>query len=117
MKMDHQHSHAAILAFVRVAAASVRADLGSAGADGVYLAADHSSDLDRAIPAAVYVATHQYSFLDYLISFISFIGWHAGLFDRAVYIWYMLAIYNVNVAGLFSQQFIDAPWSLAKFQI
>src|SRR5919107_1526867 len=27
-----------------------------------------------AIPSAVYVATHQYSFLDYLMSFISFVG-------------------------------------------
>ena len=27
-----------------------------------------------AIPTAVYVATHQYSFLDYLMSFISFVG-------------------------------------------
>jgi len=70
-----------------------------------------------AIPAAVYVATHQYSFLDYLISFISFIGLGTpGFLVALVYIWYMLSVFNVNAAGLFSQQFVDAPWSPAKFQ-
>jgi peptide/nickel transport system permease protein len=70
-----------------------------------------------AIPAAVYVATHQYSFLDYLMSFISFIGLGTpGFLVALVYLWFMLSALNVNASGLFTQQFIDAPWSLAKFQ-
>jgi len=70
-----------------------------------------------AIPAAVYVATHQYSFLDYLMSFISFVGLGTpGFLVALVYLWIMLSVFKVNAAGLFSQQFIDAPWSLARVQ-
>jgi peptide/nickel transport system permease protein len=70
-----------------------------------------------AIPTAVYVATHQYSVLDYLMSFISFIGLGTpGFLLALVYLWIMLSVFGVNAAGLFSQQYLDAPWSLAKFQ-
>ena len=70
-----------------------------------------------AIPAAVYVATHQYSFLDYLISFISFIGLGTpGFLVALVFLWVMLALSGTNASGLFSDQFINEPWSLAKFQ-
>lgn len=67
------------------------------------------------IPAAVYVATHQYSFLDYLISFISFVGLGTpGFLVALVYLWIMLSVFGVNAAGLFSEQFINAPWSWDK---
>jgi len=70
-----------------------------------------------AIPAAVYVATHQYSFLDYLISFISFVGLGTpGFLVALVYLWFMLEFFGVNASGLFTDQFINAPWSLAKVQ-
>jgi peptide/nickel transport system permease protein len=70
-----------------------------------------------AIPTAVYVATHQYSFLDYLMSFISFVGLGTpGFLIALVYLWIMLSAFNVNASGLFSQQYLDAPWSVAKFQ-
>jgi peptide/nickel transport system permease protein len=70
-----------------------------------------------AIPMAVYVATHQYSFIDYLMSFISFIGLGTpGFLIALVYLWIMLSAFGVNAAGLFSEQYINAPWSLAKFQ-
>jgi len=70
-----------------------------------------------AIPTAVYVATHQYSFLDYLMSFISFIGLGTpGFLLALVYLWIMLSVFNTNAAGLFSEQYLNAPWSLAKFQ-
>ena len=69
-----------------------------------------------AIPTAVYVATHQYSFLDYLMSFISFIGLGTpGFLIALVYLWIMLSAFGVNAAGLFSEQYLNAPWSLAKF--
>ena len=69
-----------------------------------------------AIPTAVYVATHQYSFLDYLMSFISFVGLGTpGFLIALVYLWIMLSLFGSNAAGLFSQQYLDAPWSLAKF--
>jgi peptide/nickel transport system permease protein len=67
------------------------------------------------IPAAVYVATHQYSFLDYLISFISFVGLGTpGFLVALVYLWIMLSVFGVNAAGLFSEQYINAPWNWAK---
>ena len=69
-----------------------------------------------AIPTAVYVATHQYSFLDYLMSFISFIGLGTpGFLIALVYLWIMLSVFGTNAAGLFSERYLDAPWSLAKF--
>jgi peptide/nickel transport system permease protein len=69
-----------------------------------------------AIPTAVYVATHQYSFLDYLMSFISFIGLGTpGFLIALVYLWIMLSVFGRNAAGLFSERYLDAPWSLAKF--
>ena len=70
-----------------------------------------------AIPTAVYVATHQYSFLDYLMSFISFVGLGTpGFLVALIYLWFMLEAFGVNAAGLFSEQFINAEWSMAKFQ-
>jgi peptide/nickel transport system permease protein len=67
------------------------------------------------IPAAVYVATHQYSFLDHLISFISFVGLGTPPFLMALFfLWFMLSTFGVNASGLFSEKFLDAPWSLAK---
>jgi peptide/nickel transport system permease protein len=67
------------------------------------------------IPAAVYVATHQYSFLDYLISFISFVGLGTpGFLIALVYLWIMLSVFGVNAAGLFSEQYINAPWNWDK---
>ena len=70
-----------------------------------------------AIPTAVYVATHQYSFLDYLMSFISFVGLGTpGFLVALIYLWIMLSVFGTNAAGLFSEQYINAPWSLAKVQ-
>jgi peptide/nickel transport system permease protein len=70
-----------------------------------------------AIPVAVYVATHQYSWLDYVMSFISFVGLGTpGFLVALVFLWVMLAVFGTNASGLFSDQFINAPWSFAKFQ-
>jgi peptide/nickel transport system permease protein len=70
-----------------------------------------------AIPSAVYVATHQYSFLDYLMSFISFVSLGTpGFLVALIYLWIMLSQFGVNAAGLFSEQYVNAAWSLPKFQ-
>jgi peptide/nickel transport system permease protein len=69
-----------------------------------------------AIPAGVYAATHQYSFLDYLMSFISFVGLGTPSFLIAlIFLWVMLAFFGVNISGLYSPEYISAPWSVAKF--
>jgi peptide/nickel transport system permease protein len=69
-----------------------------------------------AIPAGVYAATHQYSFLDYLMSFISFVGLGTPSFLVAlIFLWVALSAFGVNVSGLYSEEYASAPWSFAKF--
>ncbi|NWG19885.1 MAG: ABC transporter permease [Chloroflexi bacterium] len=68
-----------------------------------------------AIPAGVYAATHQYSFADYLMSFISFFGLGTPSFLVAlIALWVGLAVFGVNISGLYSERFINEPWSTAK---
>jgi peptide/nickel transport system permease protein len=69
-----------------------------------------------AIPIGLYSATHQYSAGDYLATLIGFIGLATPEFLLALIIlwYYFVATGNVAV-GLFSDQYIMAPWSFAKF--
>jgi peptide/nickel transport system permease protein len=68
-----------------------------------------------AIPLGVYSATHQYSVLDYILTFISFIGVGMPGFVLALLVMYFaMNTFGLNVGGLFSEQFINAPWSMAK---
>lgn len=68
-----------------------------------------------AIPIGVYAATHQYSFLDYLMSFISFVGLGTpGFLVALIVMWVGLAFFDKNLTGLFSAEFNGAPWSFAK---
>jgi peptide/nickel transport system permease protein len=68
-----------------------------------------------AIPMGVYSATHQYSFWDYLISFVSFVGVGTpGFLVALLVMWFALSAFGLNVGGLFSEQYILAPWSWAK---
>lgn len=68
-----------------------------------------------AIPIGVYSATHQYSFLDYLMSIISFIGVGIPGFLLALIVMYFAqARLGLNVGGLFSEQYINAPWSVER---
>jgi peptide/nickel transport system permease protein len=68
-----------------------------------------------AIPVGVFSATHQYTVPDYLFSAMSFIG--AGLpgfLIALVVMWVAMRQLGLNVGGLFSQEFMTAPWSWAK---
>jgi peptide/nickel transport system permease protein len=68
-----------------------------------------------AIPLGVYSATHQYSIPDYLVTLLSFIGVGTPGFVLALLImWFAMSQFGMNVGGLFSEQFINAPWSWAK---
>jgi len=68
-----------------------------------------------AIPIGVYAATHQYSIPDYLMSAISFIGVGTpGFLVALVVMWLAMTKLGMNVGGLFSQEFILAPWTWAK---
>jgi peptide/nickel transport system permease protein len=65
-----------------------------------------------AIPIGVYSATHQYSIPDYLMSVISFIGVGTpGFMLALVVMWFAMRQFDQNVGGLFSQEYMVAPWS------
>jgi len=64
------------------------------------------------IPVGVYSATHQYSKLDYIMSGISFFGVGIPGFFLALIVLYIAQTkLGLNVGGLFSQQYVAAPWS------
>jgi peptide/nickel transport system permease protein len=68
-----------------------------------------------AIPIGVYSATHQYSIPDYLMSTFSFIGAGTPGFMLALVVMYLAwSKLGMNVSGLFSEEYITAPWSAAK---
>lgn len=69
-----------------------------------------------AFPIGIYSATHQYSFLDYLFTFIGFFGQGIPDFLLAlVLMWLGYSMFGLDIGGLFSAQFRDTPWSMAKF--
>jgi peptide/nickel transport system permease protein len=68
------------------------------------------------IPIGVYSATHQYSWLDYLLSFASFVGrGMPGFLLALIVMYFAMTVLGQNVGGLFSSEYILAPWSWAKF--
>ncbi|MGE0800255.1 MAG: ABC transporter permease [Lautropia sp.] len=68
-----------------------------------------------ALPIGIYSAVYRYSFLDYLFTFIGFIGLAIPGFMLALIVMYVgFAWFGANVGGLFSAEYADAPWSLAK---
>jgi peptide/nickel transport system permease protein len=68
-----------------------------------------------AIPVGVYSAVNQYSIGDQIATTIAFIGIGIPGFLLALVVLYVaIVILNQDVVGLFSRQFQDAPWSLAK---
>ncbi len=69
-----------------------------------------------AIPVGVFSATHQYSIPDYVFSALSFIGAGTpGFMVALVVMWVAMRQLGLNVGGLFSEEYILAPWSWAKF--
>lgn len=69
-----------------------------------------------AIPIGLYSATRQYSLGDYIFTLIGFVGLATPNFLLALLIlwYYFVATGNVAV-GLFSDEYLIAPWSFAKF--
>ena len=68
-----------------------------------------------AIPIGIYSATHQYSLMDYIATFIGFIGLALPNFLFAIIImWIVFSQTDHAVTGLFSLEYRHAPWSLAK---
>lgn len=69
-----------------------------------------------AVPIGVYSATHQYSLLDYLFTFLGFLGLATPNFLLAlVLMWIGWSVFGQNVGGLYSPEYKGAPWSWGKF--
>ena len=68
-----------------------------------------------AIPIGIFSAVKQYSFLDYLFTGVGFLGLATPDFMVALLVlWTVFAWTGDVIAGLFSPDFVQAPWSLAK---
>ena len=67
------------------------------------------------LPIAIYSATHQYSPLDYFFTFVGFIGVATPNFLLALVLAYaMFRLTGLGSIGLFSPEYMQAPWSWAK---
>ena len=68
-----------------------------------------------AIPIGIFSAVKQYSIFDYLFTGVGFLGLATPNFLVALFLLYMIFSLTGDVlAGLFSPEFITAPWSLAR---
>ena len=67
-------------------------------------------------PIGVYSAVNQYSIGDYIATTIGFLGLAVPNFLIALVLMYIgLEYFGHSVGGLFSPEFVDAPWTWAKF--
>lgn len=68
------------------------------------------------IPIGVYSATHQYSLFDRFFTFLSFTGMATpGFLLALILLVLVLFKFGVSLMGLFSPEYINAPWSIGKF--
>jgi peptide/nickel transport system permease protein len=67
------------------------------------------------IPIGIYSATHKYSIFDYTFTFVGFFGLSVpGFLLALVSMWLLYSLWGVQVSGLFSPEYADAPWSAGK---
>ena len=68
-----------------------------------------------ALPVGVFSAVKKYSIADYVVTGLSFIGLAVPSFLLALVLMYVAAVkFGQNVGGLFSEEYLTAPWSVAK---
>lgn len=68
-----------------------------------------------AFAVGVFSAVRRYTFGDYVLSFLAFIGLAVPGFLIALVLLYVSArFFNQSVGGLFSPQFVEAPWTGAR---
>ena len=68
-----------------------------------------------ALPVGVFSAVKKYSIADYVVTFISFVGLAIPSFLLALVLMYVAAVkFGQSVGGLFSEQYLTAPWSIDK---
>jgi len=68
-----------------------------------------------AVPAGIYSAMHPRSVLDYLLTILNYVGVATPNFMLAlVLMWVAFAYFGLSVTGLFSPEYVEAPWSGAR---
>ena len=68
-----------------------------------------------AVAVGIYSATHQYSPFDHIFTFLGFVGLATPNFLLAlVLMWLSFSYLGIPVTGLFSPEYMDASWSIAK---
>lgn len=68
-----------------------------------------------AIPIGILSATRQYSFLDYFFTVFNYFGLAIPNFLLAlVLMWGAFQYFGVSVTGLFSSEYVSAPWSIGR---
>ena len=68
------------------------------------------------LPIGIYSAVRQHTIGDYVFTFVGFTGLAVPDFLLGlVLMWVFFAYFDMSVGGLFSGDYQDAPWSVAKF--
>jgi peptide/nickel transport system permease protein len=66
-------------------------------------------------PIAIYSATHQYSWGDYGLTLLGFLGLATPNFLLALVLLYLSNVwFGMSIGGLMDPQYLDAPWSWEK---
>ncbi|MCH9019561.1 MAG: ABC transporter permease [Proteobacteria bacterium] len=67
-------------------------------------------------PIGVYSATHQYSWADYGLTFVGFLGLATPNFLLALVLLYVAnVVFGTSIGGLMDPRFLDQAWSVEKF--
>jgi peptide/nickel transport system permease protein len=68
-----------------------------------------------AIPIGIYSAVRQYSIWDYIFTFFGFTGLAIPNFLLAlILMWVGFSVFDLSVGGLFSPEYVVAPWSWGR---
>lgn len=68
-----------------------------------------------ALPIGIVSAVKQYSLFDYVTTVFAMLGMAVpGFMLALVVMWGAFELFGVSLGGLFSPQFVDAPWSVAR---
>ena len=69
-----------------------------------------------AVPIGIISAVKKYTLIDYFFTIFNYIGIATPTFMVAlIAMWLAFSWFGVSVTGLFSSEYVDAPWSMARF--
>ena len=67
-------------------------------------------------PIGIYSATHQYSWGDHSLTFLGFLGLSTPNFLLALILLYFANVtFGTSIGGLMAEEYLNKPWSWAKF--